>query len=444
MRRVAVLLLPMLLLAGCVSLPDDVGTASLPDAEAAAAVVANLQTLLAGVPCEAKTVGAGTSENLLPVATLPYDESTHGEIDIRGDWMLVARYASGGFELVNVADPAKPRLVAVYQSEEKSAYDVKWMPDGRTAVVGHGRTIDLVDVSPVMDPALTAEAIDMQGLAPVLLDSWKYPGGGRIPFTNMHMLTSARIGDIDFVFIAPNDDAGIMVTKLVGEGAERKLETIGRIGADVLGGGPLGPHDMSLVVDEITQKPLLYVANGFEGWRVFDVSDPAKPIGLATMPNLLTGQGYTHTVIGQKVGDRRILAAIQEVGVNTLSIFDVTNFATPILLAQWQADRREPTNPQHNIQLLNGTLYMAHYTKGVYVFDLNKLDKTPVAGTLSLRPVAHYAPEKPGQAGPTGFDNIWDVVVHRGLLYVNDVKAGTHVIGYGCLVPGDETATSVN
>ena len=430
----AVLLL--LLAAGCVTPASDLSPAgALPvDAEASFAAV---RDLLAGVPCEAKGVGAGTSENLLPLASVTFDESMHGEIDVRGDWLLAARYQNGGFEVVDVSDPLAPRLVGTYQSEEASAYDVKWMPDGRTAVVGHELTVELVDVSPLMVPGLTMEDAEAKGLAPALLSTWTYedPGSG----ANMHMLTTARIGGTDWVFVAPNDNTGVLLLKL--EGSELKL--VRHIGED-LGGGPLGPHDMSLVMDELLQKPVLYVANGFEGWRAFDVSDPENPVHLATMPNLGLAQGYTHTVLGQKVGERRLVATIQEVGVNTLSVYDATNFQLPVLLAQWRADASTPIAPQHNIQLVNGSLYMAHYTKGVYVFDLNTLGGAPLLGSLELEPVAHYANPQPQDGGALGFANVWDVVVHKGLLYVEDVYAGTAVLGYGCLVPGDENAESWN
>lgn len=414
-----------------------------------AAVQAKLSELVKGIPCEAKSVVTGkTSENLKQLTNIAYEgEGIRGEIDARGDWLLTARYADGGFEVSNIADPATPVRVTAYLTKVPHAYDVKWMPDNETAIVGHSDTVDLVDMGPVIK-APSLAAIEKQNITPVLLDSWKYPGAGPgHASTNMHMLTTARISGVDYVFIAPNDDAGVMVAKLTGEGASRKLVTLGRLGADILPGGPLGPHDMSFVVDELSHKPVLYVANGFEGWKAFDVSDPAKATLLAISPNMGPAQGYTHTVVGQKVGDRRLVATIQEVGANTLSIFDVTNWQTPILLAQWRADTTEPLTPEHNIQLLDGKLYVAHYTKGVFVFDLKKLDAKPLLGTLSIAPVAHYQPSKPTTSSPpsaVAFADVWDVVIHRGVVYVNDVDSGTDVVAFGCLSAGDITQNSVN
>jgi hypothetical protein len=447
MRSLLVLAsLAALVAAGCIAPASNLAKSSLsaPDANAAFAKVA---TLLQGVPCTVSSVdNAKTSANLKTLATVPYEDGDHGEIDARGDWLLAARYAGGGFEVVSIADPTTPVKVATYQSQEKSAFDVKWMPDNETAVVGHRGTVDLVDVSPVLNAA-SPDVVEKQNITPKLLYVWKYPGAmppGSLE-TNMHMLTTARIGGTDYVFIAPNDDAGVMVLKLTGTGDGRQLATVGRIGDDVLTGGPLGPHDMSLVWDQLTNKPVLYVANGFEGWKAFDVSDPAHATLLAVSLNFGAAQGYTHTVVGQKVGSKRLVAAIQEVGDNTLTIYDATNWMTPVPIAQWKEDATDPLTPEHNIQLLNGTLYVSHYTHGMFVFDLNKLDTTPLLGTLSLQPVAHYEPTKPQSAsGPLAFANIWDVLVNEGVVYVNDIQGGTDVVGYGCLHPGDASETSVN
>jgi len=444
MRALLALLALAVLLPGCI---QPAAQGPLDPASAKAALDATVAGLLAGVPCVATGVPADkTSENLKPLAQVEYGTpGIHGEIDARGDWLLAARYADGGFEVVSVADPLHPQKVATYQSQEKSAYDVKWMPDNRSAVVGHTATIDLVDVSPVVAANLSADEIERAGVAPRLVSVFTYPTPATaFPDTNMHMLTTARIAGKDYVFVAPNDNTGVWVLQLSGEGDARKLVPVGQVGDVPLGGGPLGPHDMSLVWDEILHKPVLYVANGFEGWGAYDVSDPKSPQMLALVPNLGPAQGYTHTVVGQKVGDRRLVAMIQEVGSNWLSIYDATSFQTPILLAQWHASDAMPASPEHNIQIVGDKLYVAHYSHGVYVFNLSALGGVPLADTATIAPMAHLVPKDPAADGATAFDNVWDVIVHRGLLYVNDVKAGTSVVGFGCLAPGDEAQSSAN
>ncbi|HET6404349.1 MAG TPA: hypothetical protein VFH78_06855 [Candidatus Thermoplasmatota archaeon] len=436
------LLASVLLLAGCVA-PAAVDPASLAEG-ARTAALHRLHVLMAEVPCEVETVGAQTSENILELANIAYDGSAHGEIDARGDWLLAARYQAGGFEVVNIADPLSPVLAAVFQSEEENAQDVKWMPDNRTAVVGVNLQVVLVDVGPVLDAAATmtpAEILEAN-ISPVQLSAWTYPLG-RSPleaFANMHMLTTARINGEDYVFVAPNTDTGVWLLKRVGD----ELELVTNFGAP-LGGSALGPHDMSLRWDERMEKPILYVANGFEGWLAWDVSAPESPKLLSVMPNLDPAPvSYTHSAVGGWVGERRLVVTIGEVGLNMMKVYDATNWQAPLLLGVWWADALAPHMPQHNLQLVGDKLYVAHYTKGVYVFNLSAVGGVPLLGTADIRPVAHYAPPEPESPDTLGFGNVWDVVIHRGLLYVNDMSRGTAVVGYGCLSPGDEAASSVN
>lgn len=442
LMRLPLALAGMLLLAGCLA-PSAVDPASVAKVDDAV-VLQTLQGLLADVPCEASSVGAQTSENLLDLAKMEYDGTQHGEIDIKADWMLAARFQAGGFEVVSLADPLNPALAAIFQSEEANAQDVKWMPDNRTAVVGVNLKVLLVDVGPVLDsPLPPAETLE-RNVTPVLLGEWEYPIDPTNPHDsvapNMHMLTTARLGGEDYVFVTPNTDTGVWVLKRNGDA----LEYVTNFGAP-LGGGAIGPHDMSLVWDEILQAPVLYVANGFEGWAAYDVTDPAAPVRLGFMLNLDPAPvSYTHTVLGAKVGDRRLVVSIAEVGLNMMKVYDATDFSTPLLVGVWWADKTAPQMPQHNIQIVGDQLFMAHYTQGVFVFDLSTVDPTPLAGTASLAPVAHYAPPQQDAADTLGFGNIWDVVVHEGLLYVNDMAHGTSVVGYGCFEPGDALASSVN
>ncbi len=423
-------------LAGCIGTPD--ATTS-PSGVLGTGALATLRALLADVPCEAAAVDAGTSENVLEVANLPYEGGEHGEIDVSGDWLLSARYQDGGFEVVSLADPARPVRVAAFEYAP-AAQDVKFLPDGRSAVVGNGESIALVDLSPVMDAGLSPEDLALAEIAPVLVSEWTYPSPST--FSNMHMLYAASIGDADYVFVAPNDDTGVWILRVAGEGASRTLETVTNVGPP-LGGGPLGPHDMTVWNDPILGKPVLLVANGFEGWMAWDVSAPASPARLALVPNADPGQGYTHTIAGAVVDGRRLVVTIAEVGANVLKVFDATDYARPVLLAEWWSERARPTLPQHNVQVVNATLFVAHYTRGVYAFDLAAVGTTPLAGTTTIGPIAHYAPPEPAsESDVIPFANVWDVVVERGLLYVSDMTRGTAVVGYGCFAPGDDAASS--
>lgn len=400
-------------LAGCIGeSPPSTQPGPGPSAQSPAAIWAAVQEAVAGLPCEVATVGAGTSDNLRRLANLSFDGGTHGELDIRGRLGLVARFGSGGLEAVNLTDPLHPVLEGSF-TEMEGGLDVKFSPDGMTALVGNVEGIVLVDIR---DP-----------VEPVPVGRWKFPGVGLLQ--NAHMLYTAEIAGAPWVFLAPNSNTGVWILKLEGPPEARTLKLVTQ--TLPVQGGPLGPHDMFVQLDPDLGRWLLYSSDGFLGWTVFDVTDPTRPQLLGGLPRPETG--YTHTIQAAKIGDRRLVATIQEVGANFLEVYDATNLRAPVLLGVWQADPGAGSaDAQHNFNIVQGRLYLAHYGHGFYVFDLKTLGTAPLLGTLDLRPVAHYAPG----------GSFWDVLVQDGLVYGSHMGNGLHVIGDGCLAPGDPALTS--
>lgn len=405
-------------------------------AEASAAIAARM----ADVPCEASSVDAlTTSENLVQLAQVEYEDDgeRRGEMDARDGWLLATVFQGGGFDLINISDPEFPVHRARYLPEDGQSFDVKWMPDGQTAVVGHRQAVDLVDLSGILRGEEYAE--------PVLLHRWEYepvtPNEGN---SGMHMLTPARIDGIDWVFLSTQ---GPTVTVLKHDPATRSLSLVGRLGNDVWSGAP---HDSSFVVDEATGRPLLYVANGDLGWRVFDVSDPMNPQQLAHVmlqsgSSAILGTMFTHSVVAQTVDQRRLVAVSNEGPGSFVTVYDATDWSSPNPIGTWTQSDPDPLASTHNIQIVDGLLYLAAYRAGAFVFDLHDLGSV----LAPMEPIAHFqAPEPHGPDPPTvGIDyghNIWEVIIHRGILYASDMDAGTYILGFGCLTPGDQTASSKN
>jgi hypothetical protein len=407
---------------------DDAGTAPGPGAAPNPFEAARL--LMDGVPCEAE-VGAPTSENLRELAEITFEEGGVGDIDVRGDLLATTR------SLHDISDPLAPVQVADFQTLEiHGSGDVKFLPDNRTLVTGTNGGILLIDVR---DPR-----------APVVEDEWSFdeftgvnlPGGS--VFLNAHMLGAARIAGEDWVFLAPNSNSGIWILRVDGEPGSRQLAYVAQtLPAE---GGPLGPHDMFVHQDPFTEQWLLYSADGFHGWTVFDLQDPTapSPIGGLVLPQ----PGYTHTIQATRLGEQRIVVTIAEVGENLLQVFDATILQAPVLLATWQVEPLA-TTPQHNLNLVEGYLYLAHYGYGMYVFELDDAGSVPVLGAAAFQPVAHYDPVPGGTpyvAGIGGFEAVYDVVLQDGLLYVSgfsDPVEGVVVLGFGCIAPGDEVHRSV-
>lgn len=413
-------------LAGCIDASDPAGADAVEDLSVETDPYKAVRALVADLPCTVDTVGEDPTENLLQIANLSNEEGQHAELDLHGDLMLWARYGAGGFEVVNVSDPLDVRLEGQYV-EPGGALDVKFSPDGTTAFVGHGGGVEIADVREPREPVKTG--------------FWEFPPAQPGEVTrNAHMLATAHIADEGWLFIAPNANSGVYILRILGEPGDVQLEMVGQ--TLPVEGNVIGPHDMTVQFDERDDRWILYVADGFEGWSAFDVDDPANPELITRMPNLEPYQGYTHTIQAAWVDDRRLVATIAEVGHNALKIYDATDLELPVLLGTWQAGTLgDPTAPQHNLHIVGDLLYVAHYARGFYVFNLTGLPALPYLGFAQLEPMAHWTRNTDVNQGPLGFNGVWEVVVKDGVLYASDVNQ-LRVFGFGCITPGDPAATS--
>lgn len=396
-------------------------------------VWAPIRELMADVPCEAP-VDSNQSPNLLQLANVSYGEEAgiHGELDIRGDLALHARYSTGGFEIVDISDPLHPLDLGHFSLDKnEGALDVKFSPDNQTALYGINDGIVLVDIRDPTEPALAGKW-SFNDASPVVQDPL------RAVQQNAHMLYSKRIDGADWVFLAPNTNTGIWILKLEGPPEDRTLTFVTQ--TLPIQGGPLGPHDLFVQEDELDGNFYLYSADGFNGWSVFNVNDPANPELVGGWINPLE-LAYTHTIQTAVVGGKRLVATIGEIGVNLLKVYDASNLRAPLLLGVWNAP--SPTGPgvaEHNFNIVGGKLFLSYYGNGMYIFDLAALSATPLLSTLEMRPVAHWGNN--GEPGGTASANIWDTLVKDGLIYLSDIGGGLFVVGYGCNAVPDPSLTS--
>lgn len=432
MRALALLLALPLVLAGCMA-PDTVPNSG---SGAPEATVRALETLELP-PCEAE-VGEGTSDNLVVLDQYVNEEGSWGEADIRGDLALVARNAQGGFHLVDVSDPTNLTHVSTWDDPGRRALDIKWTATGDGAVIGDFGQIQMVDLA---DPA-----------NPVLRHTFQYNKSNPRMFGQAHMVQPYLIEGVEYVFVATQTNNEPMhVLKREGW----NLTWVSSIGLDVPVVGapvpvvrstPLGNHDPYILNDEMyDDKPLLYLSDGLAGWAVFDVSDPTAPTRVGGSLNLDPWQGYVHTIRVGFMDQKRIVVTMQEVGHNAVKIWDATDLENPVLMGAWTADKTKPNHPNHNIQLVKDHLYLAHYSQGVYVFDLaSDIKKAPDRPLgVELHPIAHLAtPSGPQADAPLWFNGVWEVLVDDGIIYVGDRVIGLFSVAFSCITPGDPTETS--
>ncbi|HWG91094.1 MAG TPA: hypothetical protein VNZ52_09640 [Candidatus Thermoplasmatota archaeon] len=432
----AFLLALSLALAGCFGAVSETETPV--DPASLAPEVPSLALLLEGLPCVESPDTAGTTENFLLAKHLlkeDYGGTTHGEMDIvediRGVHALQARWQEGGFDVLNLDNPAAPVWVGNLSDPTPKVLDVKVSTDGATALLGHLGMITIVDVRNLS--------------APKTIGEYRFPA--MYNGIQAHMLYFYPIGGIDRVFVASQQNYGVWIFNLVGAPDARALEHVTTYMP--LANGPLGPHDIWVGKDPILQKPVLWIANGFAGWLAADVSDPANPKHLGGMVNADPHQSYTHTIQSTVIDGRRLVATIAEVGQDALKIYDATNLLAPVLVGTWVDDLTNPLAMQHNLQIVGDRLYVAHYERGVFVFNLTKMPAAlPLLGTLQIDPVGHYGISNNlgqtavGYLAGGGVGGVWDVVLHRGTMYVSLIDDGLHVVGDGCLATGNPLHTS--
>lgn len=417
-----------LLAAGCVSQPGELDAASANGAGAAdPAVWDAIRALVGDAPCDAEMSMGETTDNLVTLGRFETPEGDVGEIDVRGDLAIFSRHQMGGLYVADLSDPREMPILGTLVQEGATAYDLKFLPGIDAAVIGGGEgKLYVVDLTDPSNPMLASEA-DVA--------------------TQAHMVQPAVVDNVTYVYVASQtNNMPVFVYQLDGY----ELELVGSFGTFAgtpLGGvvesGPLGNHDITIVEDELAGETLLYVADGVLGWSAWSLADPLAPTRVGGSLGQELGAGYVHTIRVGFFDGTRVVVTMQEVGQNTLKVYDATDLNAPVLLARWNADATRPTIPQHNIQLLGPWLFMGHYTEGFFVFNLTEvIAGPPVVGTLSLAPMAHWAVEEPAEPDVLGFANVWDVSVRRGVVYASDLTGKVTSVAFSCLPLGDEAASA--
>lgn len=405
-------------------------------------VYQKIRELLKGVPCTVNAVStSATSANLKEIAYDALDDvgpvRTHGEFDVHGDLAVEAFYNQRGFSLINISDPSAPAQLGFFTFNpapagvppspppSASTYDVKFSADGKLVFAGLSDRILVIDVS---DPT-----------RPQRVSTFMHPPEYR---GQAHMMFDAVIGGAEYLFVVPSiSGTGMLVAKLdpAASGSARLelVKVYASAVASPFAPQALAPHDAYVTFDAEANATLLYLANGLNGIIAMDVDDPANaqvvlsiPAGAGSPPQS-AAPTYYHSIQAKWIGGKRILATSAEIGYNTVKVFDVTDLKAPKFLGQWVYDERQPFQMEHNLQIVEGILFVAHYQQGLFGFDLNAYVG---ASGARLAPTLHFQPRQGGLN--------WDVVVKDGLLYLSDIAQGLYVVGYGCFAAGSPDLTS--
>ena len=452
MRAVTVLVPALLLaLAGCFSPPDVGGPAALPSPldpflvqhdhwdASAHALAWNVRELawdaLASPGARPGAHSVDLHGDLLAVGTAGESASLTGGVNRPSE--------TNGFVLVDVADPAAPRVLGKYHTDSPLSADrtVVFSADGKTVFVGGLGEVIAVDVS---DPAAPAEAA-------------RFPN----PRDGAHTVFAAEVDGTQFVYVIGN---GLLTFSY--DAAKKEFTLLSRYITATPEGlldTPLGPdgatyarrdvygHDVFAEKDPVTGRHLAYVAYAYEGVKIVDLSNPRLPVEVATWR--ASGEGapwYTHTIWVAHLEGRRVAVVGTEVFENRhlttpspVWVLDLTELESPKLLATW-------TNPggkgsdnllfsAHDLRITpEGLVALSHYHGGVWVLDLRDLAAVEAAGTVPN--LGYILPHRDNGWRPEGpccfnlnFGGIpatMDVVMRGNHLFAADFHTGFYAFEY--------------
>ncbi|HWG92429.1 MAG TPA: hypothetical protein VNZ52_16410 [Candidatus Thermoplasmatota archaeon] len=406
---------------------------------------------------------------------------TYGEIDIVGDTAFVAvlgdQGETPGVLIVDISDRVNPKVLSFTPVLYPRLADVKGDPSGDYFYVGSQAWTFNTNFPQrfrqptpeiLQDSQKRLQWMYQDGLQIYDARDKTQPAkivGGAVSEEGCHMIMPFEIAGGFYIFcvgttinifeVNPASGSATLVSQYQPQNPEG-LDTIldndksdpNRFFTEARLG--LRPHDMTVQLDPTTGKPVMIASYWDWGLRVVDVSDPKNPkeLGRWTGDEATHYEGNVHTGLMTVVEGRRVIVCIPELlsdKVPGVFILDATDLGNIHLLGEWYAPGEHGAEgilfSTHNIQIVDGRLYMAYYHAGVWVLDIStneSLANPPILGYY----LPHEAPETYLPPERVNTPDVWDVVVKDGYLYATDIHTGLYVLHYKPDTLGDPTLTS--
>ncbi len=302
-----------------------------------------------------------------------------GQIEVRGDLAAVVQREDGRVALVDVSDPAAPRVVGRYDGntgrpevDDPFDGDVAFSSDGRFLFYArqtHDFSNDGVHVVDISNPA-----------APTLVEY--VPGGGTL------RVAYHRAGDAEYV-VTLDAFAGVIVFRFQRTPAGGALVPVHVDALPQLKvGGPASAGVFVDANDPLLGKPLLYVSTGETGLQVFDFSAPESPVLLGSWDDA----GLADIAVHATAAGRTVYAA-SEYWFTATTLPRVFELDATNLGAIAERHRFSPGDPAYpgtapwrvqGIAQADGRLYISHSHAGLGVLDTCCLLEPPVGSTTDL------------------------------------------------------------
>jgi hypothetical protein len=242
--------------------------------------------------------------------------ASHSDVEVAGSLAVVADGANG-VRLLDVADPASPRLLGVFTTAGLVAWDVEVRRDVASVVNGVERRRDLVFVADLSRRFLVLDVTDPQ--APSLL-AWVATSGDAYDVD--------IAGDLAFV---TDSTRGLLVFDIADPARPALLGSASALGS---------PRDVEVA------GQLAFVAGYGGGLSIIDVSDARHPTRAGTYDRLGIGAAYDVALAGNLA-----VVADQAGGVLVIDVSDpaaprlVGTFDTPAVRTTSRSWARSPLSP---------------------------------------------------------------------------------------------------
>jgi hypothetical protein len=386
--------------------------------------------------------------------------SPPSEFVVQDGYAFVAMFhPTAGFEILDLADPERPRHVGLFDAGTAYVNDVEVSPDLRWAFVptqptqtaednptsggtpflaDHG--VQVADISDLATPTLAAFHNGNVGMYSTPRTSPLVTGP-----SGYHRLDVQEIDGSLYVFGTNNQFAAIDILRFDPEpvpalvpvaqyqSPEGKQAALDRQD----GYASSNVHDVTVGPDPLDGFPLMAVAHWEAGVHFVDVSDPADPELLGVWDDYTEVlPGNVHNVEFTAIDGRRIAVATPEYPVDyerqgIVWIIDATDFSDPRLIGSWSLPGLHPVEggtyvfSTDRVEIVDGHLYVPHFHAGVIVLDISTIEKArdPV--------MTGYIVPKGQEAVPyLGFTTnpvIYDAIPVGKHLYYTDLLGGFHV-----------------
>lgn len=314
-------------------------------------------------------------------------------VRVRDGHAYVARY-QGGLAVVDVTVPEAPEVVAEAPVVSSGIYnDVKLLDVAGSRYALMASSQDGLVVYDVTDPR-----------APVLESVW--PGDEAVTEYDVHTLVVDDDRDVVYLARIESEDADGR-----GPGGLDIVDLSDPSAPVWLGGIDAGAWDGRFVHDLFVRDELAYLCAWESGLVIADVDDPENVTVVGRYDDY--ERRTSHSVWVEPIGDRLVAAHGDEDWDAHLRLLDVTDPASPTLLGEW---RTRPEVSLHNVMLLDGRVYAAHYQDGVRIVDATDPTRPEQAAFFNT-----WSPDDPG-AGGSFYEGAVGIDVALGHVWVADSR----------------------